>query len=163
MSHATGKIEPAHSKIVSLPALLITWVVLCALASLSALLGTVDLHGLSTLVSVVIASIMAVIAALYFMHLRYDHPFYIIMLVLTLIFITIFISFRPQRFRARNLELLCHSSGRLGLGSLGCRCGGGIGLACLYHRRSLTLNELILIGGRIGEGKADKNGDKNER
>ena len=93
MSHATAKIEPAHSKIVSLPALLITWVVLCALASVSAFLGTVDLHGLSTLVSVVIASIMAIVAALYFMHLRYDHPFYIIMLVLTLIFITIFISF----------------------------------------------------------------------
>ncbi len=106
MSHATAKIEPAHSTIVSLPVLVITWVVLCGLASLSAFLGTIDLHGFSTLASVVIASVMAIIAALYFMHLRYDSPFYIIMLILTLIFITIFISFSLTDTTAYKDQLL---------------------------------------------------------
>jgi cytochrome c oxidase subunit 4 len=73
--------------------LVAVWVALCALTVLNLLLDKVHLHGFSVVVSLAIASVMAIIAAMYFMHLRYDHPFYLSSLILVVIFITIFIVF----------------------------------------------------------------------
>ncbi len=86
-------LTPAKSHIVSIPMLVAVWVLLCGLAVLSTFVAAVNIGSLNVLVEMVIASVMAITAALYFMHLRYDNPFNIAAMLLTLIFITLFISF----------------------------------------------------------------------
>lgn len=86
-------LTPAKSHIVSLPMLFAVWVVLCGMALASTAIATVNIGSLNVLVEMVIASVMAIVAALYFMHLRYDNPFNIAAMLLTVIFITLFISF----------------------------------------------------------------------
>ena len=92
-AHGAGPVAPSHSKIVPIRALVAVWVVLCALTMLNLALDKVNLHGFSVVVSLAIASAMAIVAAMYFMHLRYDHPFYLSGLILVIIFILIFIVF----------------------------------------------------------------------
>ncbi len=92
-AHGGGPVAPSHSKIVPIRNLVAVWVVLCALTLLNLVLDKVHLHGFSVVVSLTIASAMAIVAAMYFMHLRYDHPFYLTALILVIIFIAIFISF----------------------------------------------------------------------
>lgn len=92
-AHGAGPVAPSHSKIVPIQALVAVWVALCGLTVLNLLLDKVNLHGFSVVASLGIAVAMAIIAAMYFMHLRYDHPFYLSALILVLIFIAIFIVF----------------------------------------------------------------------
>ncbi|HTV48884.1 MAG TPA: cytochrome C oxidase subunit IV family protein [Phycisphaerae bacterium] len=87
------QLQPAQSHLVPLRMLFIVWVVLCALAILNAVLANMNLSGAGVLVAMIIASTMAVIAGLYFMHLRYDSLFNVVVMLLTLIFITLFITF----------------------------------------------------------------------
>src|SRR5271170_3370383 len=91
--HDNIPLQPAQSHLVPLKMLVIVWVVLCALAILNAVLASTDLGGAGVLVAMIIASTMAVIAGLYFMHLRYDSLFNVVVMLLTLIFITLFITF----------------------------------------------------------------------
>ncbi len=86
-------LTPAKSHIVPLPMLFAVWVLLCGLAVASMVIASINIGSLNVLVEMVIASVMAIVAALYFMHLRYDNPFNIAAMLLTVIFITLFISF----------------------------------------------------------------------
>ncbi len=92
-AHGAGPVTPSHSTVIPMRILVAVWVALCALTVLNLLLDKVHLHGFSVVVSLAIASAMAIVAAMYFMHLRYDHPFYLTALILVIIFIAIFISF----------------------------------------------------------------------
>ncbi|GEM_PF-1522268 len=90
--HPPKNLAPAKAHIVSIPTLIVVWIVLCGCAVLNLLLNSVDLGGSHVFVSLVIASIMAIVAALYFMHLRYDHIFNVVIMALAFIFVTLFIS-----------------------------------------------------------------------
>ncbi len=90
--HANKNLSPAVAHVVSIPTLIVVWVILCAGAVLNLLVNSVDLGGSNVLVSLVIASCMATIAALYFMHLRYDNLFNMVIMVLSFIFVTLFIA-----------------------------------------------------------------------
>ncbi|HMD54729.1 MAG TPA: cytochrome C oxidase subunit IV family protein [Phycisphaerae bacterium] len=104
--HDNIPLQPAQSHLVPLKMLVIVWVVLCALAILNAVLASTDLGGAGVLVAMVIASTMAVIAGLYFMHLRYDSLFNVVVMLLTLIFITLFITFSLTDTSAYRSELI---------------------------------------------------------
>ena len=99
-------LTPAKSHIVSIPMLVAIWVLLCGLAFLSTFIAAVNIGSLNVLVEMVIASVMAIVAALYFMHLRYDNPFNIAAMLLSLIFITLFISFSLTDTTAYRSELI---------------------------------------------------------
>ncbi len=90
--HAPKNLAPAKAHIVSLPTLIIVWIVLCAGAVLNLLLNSVHMGGSDVLVSLVIASVMATISALYFMHLRYDNFFNMVIMILAFLFVTLFIT-----------------------------------------------------------------------
>jgi len=104
--HDNVPLQPAQSHLVPLKMLVIVWVVLCALAILNAVLASTDLGGAGVLVAMIIASTMAVIAGLYFMHLRYDSLFNVVVMLLTLIFITLFITFSLTDTSAYRTELI---------------------------------------------------------
>lgn len=90
--HAPKNLAPAKAHIVSVPTLIIVWIVLCAGAVLNLLLNSAKLGGSDVFISLVIASLMATISALYFMHLRYDNFFNMVVMILAFLFVTLFIS-----------------------------------------------------------------------
>ncbi len=92
-NQSTSPPAPVRSHIMSVRMLLGVWGFLCLMALLNAFLGGVSLGQADVPVALAIASAMAVVSALYFMHLRYDHLFNVAVLLLTLLFITLFISF----------------------------------------------------------------------
>jgi cytochrome c oxidase subunit IV len=104
--HDNVPLQPPKSHLVPLKMLIIVWVVLCAMAVLNTVLAPMNFGGDGVLIAMIIASTMAVIAGLYFMHLRYDSLFNIVIMLLTLIFITLFISFSLTDTTAYRLQLL---------------------------------------------------------
>lgn len=52
----------------------------------------IDLGGWNLWIAMGIASVKAALVALYFMHLRYDHPFHALILLAALLFLTLFVS-----------------------------------------------------------------------
>jgi cytochrome c oxidase subunit 4 len=90
--HAPKNLAPAKAHIVSVPTLIAVWVALCAAAVLNLLLNSVAMGGSHVLVEMVIASLMATVSALYFMHLRYDNLFNMVVMILAFLFVTLFIS-----------------------------------------------------------------------
>jgi cytochrome c oxidase subunit 4 len=90
--HAPKNLAPAKAHIVSFSTLIVVWIVLCAGAVLNLLLNSVHMGGSDVLVSLVIASVMATISALYFMHLRYDNFFNMVIMILAFLFVTLFIT-----------------------------------------------------------------------
>ncbi len=85
-------LSPAKTHVIPLPMLFAVWVFLCGLAVVSTLVAAANIGSMNVLVEMIIASVMSIVAALYFMHLLYDNPFNIAAMLLTLIFITLFIS-----------------------------------------------------------------------
>lgn len=90
--HAPKNLAPAKAHIVSVPTLIAVWAALCAAAVLNLLLNSVAMGGSHVLVEMVIASLMATVSALYFMHLRYDNLFNMVVMILAFLFVTLFIS-----------------------------------------------------------------------
>ncbi len=91
-SDHTQSVVPARTHILSVRTLVVVWILLCALAITNFFLVKLNLGHALVFVELSIAVVMAVISALYFMHLRYDSLFSVAILLLTLIFITLFIS-----------------------------------------------------------------------
>ncbi len=85
-------VVPARSHIMSIPTLVAVWVILCSLAVANLLIAKLNLGPAMVAIELAVAVFMAVVSALYFMHLRYDSLFSVAVLMLTLIFITLFIS-----------------------------------------------------------------------
>ncbi len=90
--HAPKNLAPAKAHIVSVPTLIVVWVVLCGGAVLNLLLNSARMGGSDVFVELVIASCMATISALYFMHLRYDNLFNMVVMILAFLFVTLFIT-----------------------------------------------------------------------
>ncbi len=107
-------VVPARSHILSIQTLVVVWIILCALAIGNLYIAKLHLGPPTVFIELGVAIIMAVISALYFMHLRYDSLFSVAILLLTLIFITLFISFviidvkadQPQMYSGEAQEMV---------------------------------------------------------
>jgi len=86
--HAHG----SAGHVMPLPVLLAVFLALLVLTVLTVMATWVQLGAANLLIAMGIATLKAVLVALYFMHLRYDHPFNAIVLVTALVFVTLFIS-----------------------------------------------------------------------
>ncbi len=83
---------PARTHILSVKLLVAVWVFLCALAIANMFIAQLHLGNARVFIELSVAVVMAVVSALYFMHLRYDSLFSVAILLLTLVFITLFMS-----------------------------------------------------------------------
>ena len=107
-------VVPARTHILSIQTLVLVWVILCALAIGNLFIAKLHLGPATVAIELVVAVVMAVISALYFMHLRYDSLFSVAILLLTLVFITLFISFviidvkadQPQMYSGEAQEMV---------------------------------------------------------
>jgi len=82
--------ELAH--IVPLRVLLTVFAILLALTFITVAATWFDFGGWALVIALGIATIKASLVVLYFMHLRYDNPFYAIVLLTALLFLAIFLS-----------------------------------------------------------------------
>ncbi|MHB1768386.1 MAG: cytochrome C oxidase subunit IV family protein [Phycisphaerae bacterium] len=107
-------VMPARTHILSVQTLVVVWVILCALAIGNLFIAKLNLGHASVFIELAVAVIMAVISALYFMHLRYDSLFSVAILLLTLTLITLFISLilidvaadQPQMYSGEAQEMV---------------------------------------------------------
>jgi len=83
--------QPAGVHVVPLKVLVAVWAVLLVLTCLTVAATWIDLGGGNLWLAMVIATIKATLVALYFMHLRYDQPFYAVILLTALLFILLFV------------------------------------------------------------------------
>jgi cytochrome c oxidase subunit 4 len=83
--HPSG---PGH--IVPLRVLVAVWVALLVLTIVTVAAVRVDLGKLNLWIALVIATVKGTLVALYFMHLRYDRPFYGIVFIAALLFVMLF-------------------------------------------------------------------------
>ena len=77
---------------VSVRVLLTVFALLMVLTVLTVSATRIDLGDWNLVIAMVIATAKAALVALYFMHLRYDHPFNALVFVAALLFLTLFIS-----------------------------------------------------------------------
>ena len=83
--------HPVGVHVVPLKVLAAVWAALLVLTCLTVAATWVDLGGGNLWLAMVIATIKASLVALYFMHLRYDQPFYAVVLLTALLFILLFV------------------------------------------------------------------------
>ncbi len=88
--------SPAHGEtiahVVPVRVLLAVFAVLLALTALTVAATWVDLGQWNLWIAIGIATVKASLVALYFMHLRYDNPFYALIFVTALVFLAVFLS-----------------------------------------------------------------------
>ncbi len=91
--HASDSDAPdSHvGHIVPLRILFAIWISLLILTGLTVAAADVDLGRANLWVAIGIAVFKASLVALYFMHLRYDHPFHAVILIGALLFVMLFI------------------------------------------------------------------------
>jgi cytochrome c oxidase subunit 4 len=88
--HAESQ-RAALAHVVPLRVLLAVWAALVLLTWITVAVAHVDLGNLNLWIAMTIATVKASLVALYFMHLRYDKPFYGVILVGALLFVMLFI------------------------------------------------------------------------
>ncbi len=89
-----GSTEAAHGSsahVVPFGVLLGVFVALLALTYLTVAARAVDLGGLNIWIALAIATAKGALVVLYFMHLRYDSPFYSIVFLTALAFVLLFL------------------------------------------------------------------------
>jgi cytochrome c oxidase subunit 4 len=87
----TGQAQALHVHVVPVKVLAAVFAVLLVLTVLTVAATYVDLGRLNIWIALFIAVAKASAVGLYFMHLRYDKPFYGIILVGSLLFVVLFI------------------------------------------------------------------------
>ena len=81
----------SHSHAMPLWLLVATFATLIALTVVTVSASKLSLGAAEIWVAMGIATVKAVLVALYFMHLRYDKPFNILLMLFTLVFVAIFV------------------------------------------------------------------------
>jgi len=81
-----------HVHVVPLPILLAVFAALIVLTWITVAATRIDLGSWNLVIAMAIATVKATLVALYFMHLRYDKPFYSLLFVTAVLFVGIFIS-----------------------------------------------------------------------
>lgn len=89
MSHADH--EEAHPHVVPAAILLRVWGALLFLTVVTVAVTWVNLGPLSVPVALGIATVKAILVALFFMHLKYDRPFNAVVLVSSIFFVILFL------------------------------------------------------------------------
>ncbi len=84
--------EGAIAHVMPGPLLVAVFAVLIALTGATVAATWFDLGSLNLLIALLIATIKAALVALYFMHLRYDHPFNAVIFLVGLLFLALFLS-----------------------------------------------------------------------
>jgi cytochrome c oxidase subunit 4 len=98
---ATGAVEPAGlGHVVPLGVLAAVWGGLVVLTALTVAAADVDLGNLNLYIALAIAGTKATLVVLYFMHLRYDRPFLLVVFLGCLGFVVLFISLALTDARA---------------------------------------------------------------
>ena len=77
--------------VVPLPILFAIWISLLILTGVTVAVADIDLGRANLWVAIAIAVLKASLVALYFMHLKYDHPFHAVILIGALLFVMLFI------------------------------------------------------------------------
>ncbi len=90
--HSGGVVTEAPSHVVPLRVLLGVFAVLLSLTFLTVAATWFDFGGWALAIALGIATVKAALVALYFMHLRYDNPFYAVVFVTALMFLALFLS-----------------------------------------------------------------------
>lgn len=80
----------SHHHIIPLKTYILVWGALMVLTVLTVIISRFDFGPLNTLIAVLVATIKGTLVALYFMHLRYDNKFNLIILLGSLFFVVIF-------------------------------------------------------------------------
>jgi len=91
-SHSSSGEQQGLAHIVPVPVLLAVFAALMVLTGATLAATWVDLGGWNLWIALGIATIKAALVALYFMHLRYDHPFNALIFVVALAFLALFLS-----------------------------------------------------------------------
>ncbi len=91
-SPAIGGPSEALAHVVPLRVLLAVFAVLLLLTFVTVAATWLDSGDWALVIALGIATVKASLVALYFMHLRYDQPFYAIVLLTALLFLSIFLS-----------------------------------------------------------------------
>jgi cytochrome c oxidase subunit 4 len=89
--HGQGKDHVPH--VLPLSTYLKTWAALMVLTAITVGVSYLNFGGANLWIALIVASIKASIVALVFMHLFYDHKFHSIIMVITILFLGVFISF----------------------------------------------------------------------
>jgi cytochrome c oxidase subunit 4 len=87
---ADGHASLAH--VMPVPVLLAVFALLMILTVATVSVTWIDLGGANLWIAMGIATVKAAFVALYFMHLRYDHPFNALIFIAGLLFLALFIS-----------------------------------------------------------------------
>lgn len=95
-THAHPDDGAVHPHIMSPKVLLAVYFALVILTVLTVSVTRFDFQNFNVGVALAIAVIKAALVILYFMHLKYDSPFYGLILVVALLFIALFIWFAMQ-------------------------------------------------------------------
>lgn len=90
--HAQPCEHAALAHVVSVRVLLAVFAALVLLTVLTLAATWVDLGSGNLCLALGIATLKAALVALYFMHLRYDHPFHALIFVTGLVFLTLFLA-----------------------------------------------------------------------
>ena len=82
---------PSVGHVVPLRVLFAIWISLLILTGVTVAVADVDLGRANLWVALAIATLKASLVALFFMHLKYDHPFHAVILIGALLFVMLFI------------------------------------------------------------------------
>ena len=82
---------PSVGHVVPLRILCAIWISLLILTGVTVLAADIDLGRANLWVALAIAVFKASLVALFFMHLKYDHPFHAVILIGALLFVMLFI------------------------------------------------------------------------
>lgn len=77
--------------VVPLPVLFAVWAVLMVLTVVTVAVTHFDLGAFNLWIALAIAAVKASFVLLYFMHLRYDHPFNAVVFITALLFVALFV------------------------------------------------------------------------
>lgn len=99
-----GKASFIH--VVPMKVLVAVWLALMALTVITVAATWVDLGSLNLWLAMAIATLKASLVVLYFMHMRYDHPFNAIVFIGTLLFVMLFVGLALIDTREYQPELI---------------------------------------------------------
>ncbi len=92
-SNTADNHDHGMAHVMSIPMLLGTFAALIALTFFTVSVAEWELGGIDIWVALAIATLKALLVATYFMHLRYDKFFNVLLLVFSLVFVALFIGF----------------------------------------------------------------------
>lgn len=92
-SHAAAHDDHGLAHVASPRMLLTVWASLIVLTGVTVWTASMHLHPFDLVIAIVIATVKALLVALFFMHLKYDRPFNGLIFMLSFVFAAVFVMF----------------------------------------------------------------------